>query len=37
VGEIAKRFGFSESKVKNMLFRTRNKLREHLIQEGIEI
>ena len=37
VREIAKRFGFSESKVKNMLFRTRNKLREYLIQEGIEI
>lgn len=35
--EIAKRYGFTESKVRNMLYHTRNKLREYLIREGIEI
>lgn len=34
---IAKRFGFSQSKVKSMLFRTRNKLRAELEKEGIEV
>ncbi len=33
--EIAQRYGFTESKVKNMLFRTRDKLREYLRQEGV--
>lgn len=37
VKEIAKRYGFTESKVKNMLFYTRNKLKDFLIKEGIEI
>lgn len=37
VGDIAERFGFTESKVKNMLFYTRNKLRYYLIKEGVEI
>ena len=37
IGEIAKRYGFTESKVKNMLFYTRNKLRDYLIKEGVEI
>ena len=37
IGEIAERFGFTESKVKNMLFYTRNKLRDYLIKEGVEI
>ncbi len=37
VGDIAKRYGFTESKVKNMLFRTRNKLKDYLIKEGVEI
>lgn len=37
VGAIAKRYGFTESKVKNMLFHTRNKLKKVLIQEGIEV
>jgi RNA polymerase sigma-70 factor (ECF subfamily) len=37
VGDIARRFGFTESKVKNMLFHTRNKLKEYLIKEGIYI
>ena len=35
VDNITKRFGFSQSKVKSMLFRTRNKLRKELEKEGI--
>lgn len=35
VKDIAKRFGFSESKVKVMLMRTRNKLKERLEAEGL--
>ena len=34
VAQIAKEFAFSESKVKSMLMRTREKLKEHLICEG---
>ena len=34
VADIASRFGFSQSKVKSMLFRTRGKLRERLQKEG---
>ena len=34
VAQIAKEFAFSESKVKSMLMRTREKLKEHLIYEG---
>jgi len=37
ISEISKRFGFTESKVKNMLFYTRNKLKDYLIEEGIVI
>lgn len=37
VSEIAKRFSFSESKVKSMLFHTRKKLKAYLTKEGIEI
>ncbi len=37
IGDIAERFGFTESKVKNMLFYTRNKLKEHLIKEGVAL
>ena len=37
IGDIADRFGFTESKVKNMLFYTRNKLRDYLIKEGVEL
>ena len=37
VEEIAERFSFSKSKVKSMLFRTRNKLEKYLKKEGIEI
>ena len=35
VREVAARTGFSESKVKSMLFRLRKKLRKKLISEGI--
>lgn len=35
IGDIAKQFGFSQSKVKSMLMRTRNKLRKVLEKEGI--
>ena len=34
IGLISKRFGFSQSKVKSMLARTRGKLRTHLKKEG---
>ena len=35
--EIARRYAFTQSKVKSMLYHTRNKLRDYLIQEGVEI
>lgn len=35
VSAIAERFSISESKVKTTLFRTRKKLREYLVKEGI--
>lgn len=34
ISQIATDFSISESKVKSMLFRTRNKLRNYLIEEG---
>lgn len=34
IADISHRFGMSQSKVKSMLFRTRNALRQHLEQEG---
>lgn len=37
VSDIAARYGFSESKVKSMLFHTRNRLREFLKKEGIVV
>ena len=37
VADIAERYSFTQSKVKNMLLRTRNKLRKYLIKEGVEI
>lgn len=37
VKEIAKRFHFSESKVKSSLFRSRNKLRTYLVKEGYDL
>ena len=37
IEEIANRYAFTESKVKNMLFYTRNKLKDYLIKEGVEL
>ena len=37
INEISTRYGFSESRVKNMLYHTRNRLRDFLIKEGVEI
>ncbi len=37
VNEIARRYGYSETKVKSMLFHTRNKLKNYLKKEGYEI
>lgn len=37
VSDIAKRYKFSESKVKSMLFYTRNRLKKYLIKEGVHI
>lgn len=37
IGDIASRYSFTESKVKNMLYHTRNKLKKHLQKEGVEI
>ena len=34
IQDISRRFGMGQSKVKSMLFRTRNALRAHLEQEG---
>ena len=37
IPKIAKRFGFSESKVKSMLMRMRNELKTHLERNGITL
>lgn len=37
ISDIAKRCSFTESKVKNMLYHSRNRLRIFLKEEGIEI
>ena len=37
VSEIAQRYGYSENKVKSMLFRTRNKLKNYLKKEGYDL
>lgn len=37
ISDIAKQFGFSESKVKSILYRTRKKLRFKLLEEGVII
>ena len=37
IDEIGQRFGFSQSKVKSMLSRTRKKLLTHLKKEGIDL
>lgn len=34
VSQISREFGFSQSKVKSMLMRTRNKLKEYLLEKG---
>ena len=37
VESIADRYGFTESKVKNMLYHTRNKLKSYLNEKGVVI
>ncbi|MBQ8995379.1 MAG: RNA polymerase subunit sigma-70, partial [Oscillospiraceae bacterium] len=37
ISDIAKRYGYSESKVKSTLFRTREKLKTHLEKEGYSL
>ena len=37
IGDIAECYSFSESKVKNMLYHSRNKLRAYLEKEGVEL
>ncbi len=37
VNDIAKRYSFTESKVKNMLYHSRNRLKKHLRKEGIRV
>ena len=37
IEDIAERFGFSKSKVKSMLHRTRKKMRVYLEKEGVEL
>ena len=37
IGDIALRYSFTENKVRNMLYRTREKLKNYLMKEGIEI
>ncbi len=37
VEDISKRYAFSQSKVKSLLFRTRERLKKYLEKEGIEI
>ena len=37
VGDISKRYSFTEDKVKSMLYHTRKKIKDYLIKEGVEI
>ena len=37
VRAIAQRYGFSESKVKSMLFHTRNRMKQYLEKEGFTV
>lgn len=37
VEEISERYSFSKSKIKSMLFHTRNRLKKYLKEEGIEL
>lgn len=37
ISDIAGRYSFSESEVKNMLYHSRNRLREYLKKAGVEV
>lgn len=37
IGELARQFGFGESKIKSILFRLRGQLKEHLYKEGFTL
>ncbi len=37
ISVLSSRYGYSESKIKSLLFRTRNKLREYLTEKGVKI
>ena len=37
IGDISKRYDFTEDKVKSMLYHTRKKLKDYLIKEGVEL
>lgn len=37
IGDIARRYSFTESKVKSMLYHTRIKLKDYLIKEGVAL
>ncbi len=37
LAELSKEYGFSEGKIKSLLFRTRNKLREYLEKKGVTV
>ena len=37
ISNIATRYSFTESKVKNLLYHSRNRLRSYLKKEGIEV
>ena len=37
ISDIANRYSFTESKIKSILYRTRTKLREYLIEKGVSI
>ncbi len=37
VGDLSRKFGYSESKIKSILFRVRNKLKGYLEERGVEV
>ncbi len=37
IEELSEKYGYSESKIKSILFRTRNKLKGYLAKKGVEI
>ncbi len=37
IAELSEKFGYSESKIKSVLFRTRNKLKEYLTEKGVAV